>query len=47
MFVLGLLGSPRTKGNTSIFLSAFLEEAERLGARTEYLNVAKKNISSC
>jgi multimeric flavodoxin WrbA/protein-tyrosine-phosphatase len=47
MFVLGLQGSPRTKGNTSILLSSFLTEAERLGARTEYLDVAKKNISPC
>ena len=47
MFVLGLQGSPRVKGNTNILLSAFLEEAERLGARTEYLDVAKKNITPC
>ncbi len=47
MHVLGLQGSPRVKGNTNILLSAFLEEAERLGARTEYLDVAKKNISPC
>ena len=47
MFVLGLQGSPRVKGNTSILLSTFLTEAERLGARTEYLDVAKKNISPC
>jgi len=47
MFVLGLQGSPRVKGNTSILLSTFLTEAERLGARTKYLDVAKKNISPC
>ncbi|HBF43731.1 MAG TPA: flavin reductase [Desulfobacteraceae bacterium] len=47
MFVFGLQGSPRFKGNTNILLSAFLEEAERLGARTKYLDVAKKNISPC
>ena len=47
MFVLGLQGSPRVKGNTSILLSTFLAEAERLGARTEYLDVANKNISPC
>ena len=47
MFVLGLQGSPRIKGNTSILLSTFLTEAERLGARTEYIDVAKKNISPC
>ena len=47
MFVLGLQGSPRTKGNTSVILSAYLSEAERLGAQTEHLDVAKKNISPC
>lgn len=47
MFVLGLQGSPRTKGNTSILLSNFLAEAERLGARTQHMDVARKNISPC
>jgi len=47
MFVLGLQGSPRIKGNTSIFLSTFLREAERLGAHTQHLDVARKNISPC
>ena len=47
MFVLGLQGSPRVKGNTGILLSAFLAEAERLGARTEILDVARKNIAPC
>ena len=47
MLVLGLQGSPRVKGNTSILLSAFLTEAERLGARTEYIDVARRNISPC
>jgi len=47
MYVLGLQGSPRVKGNTNILLTAFLAEAERLGARTEYFDVAKKDISPC
>jgi protein-tyrosine-phosphatase len=47
MFVLGLQGSPRTKGNTSILLSTFLTEAERLGAHTKHLDVARKSISPC
>ncbi len=47
MFVVGLQGSPRTKGNTTILLSTFLAEAERLGARTQLLDVARKNISPC
>jgi arsenate reductase len=47
MFVLGLQGSPRIKGNTSLLLSAFLAEAERLGARTHRVHVARQNISPC
>ena len=47
MFVLGLQGSPRTKGNTSLLLSTFLAEAERLGARTHRLHVARQKISPC
>jgi len=47
MFVLGLQGSPRTKGNTSILLSTFLEEAQRIGAFTQRLDVARMNISPC
>ena len=47
MFVLGLQGSPRTTGNTSILLSSFLTEAERLGAHTLHLNVVRKTISPC
>jgi arsenate reductase len=47
MFILGLQGSPRTKGNTSVLLSAYLAEAERLGAQTEHIDVATKNISPC
>jgi len=47
MFVLGLQGSPRIKGNSSVLLSGFLDEAARLGARTELVNVAKKKITPC
>lgn len=47
MFVLGLQGSPRTKGNTSILLSVFLSEAQRLGARVHLLDVPRKSISPC
>jgi arsenate reductase len=47
MLVLGLQGSPRFKGNTSMLLSAFLEEAERLGGRTRRIDVAAKKISPC
>ncbi len=47
MFILGLQGSPRKKGNTSKLLSAFLDEAERLGANTQYLDVPRMNIKPC
>jgi arsenate reductase len=47
MLVLGLQGSPRSKGNTASILSAFLDEAERLGARTRQLDVAKMHITPC
>jgi len=47
MFVLGLQGSPRIKGNTSILLSAFLDEAVSLGAYTKRLDVARMSITPC
>ncbi|MBW1782393.1 MAG: NAD(P)H-dependent oxidoreductase [Deltaproteobacteria bacterium] len=47
MFVLGLQGSPRTKGNSAMLLTAFLTEAEQLGALTQLVNVAKKKITPC
>ena len=47
MFVLGLQGSPRKKGNTRFLLSEFLEEAQRLGAQTEMIDVCQKKIDPC
>jgi arsenate reductase len=47
MFVLGLQGSPRLKGNTSILLSAFLDEAKRLGAHTQRLHAARQKVAPC
>ncbi|OPL15791.1 MAG: flavin reductase [delta proteobacterium ML8_D] len=47
MFVLGLQGSPRSKGNTGILLSAFLNAAAGMGAQTRYLDVAHMAISPC
>ena len=47
MFVLGLQGSPRKKGNTRFLLSAFLEEAQRLGAKTQMIEVCQKKIEPC
>ncbi|OPX33699.1 MAG: hypothetical protein B1H11_12095, partial [Desulfobacteraceae bacterium 4484_190.1] len=47
MYILGLQGSPRKKGNSSILLSSFLSEAEKLGAHTQYIDVTRKNIVPC
>lgn len=47
MFVLGLQGSPRKRGNTASLLSTFLEEAERLGAETRRIEAARMHISPC
>jgi arsenate reductase (thioredoxin) len=47
MFILGLNGSPRKKGNTRFLLSSFLKEAEDSGAVTDIINVAEKNIAPC
>jgi multimeric flavodoxin WrbA/protein-tyrosine-phosphatase len=47
MFVLGLQGSPRLKGNTNFLLSVFMEAAEQLGAETHSIHVVKKNILPC
>ena len=47
MFVLGLQGSPRPKGNTRALLSAFLDEVERLGGRVTTLDVTKMNVMPC
>ena len=47
MFILGLQGSPRKNGNSSILLASFLAEAERLGARTYNLEITDKRITPC
>lgn len=47
MFVLGLQGSPRKKGNTRYLLSEFLDEAQRLGAQTQMIEVCQKKIEPC
>jgi len=47
MLVLGLQGSPRKKGNTNYLISAFMDAAQKSGARTETIDVTKKNIIPC
>jgi len=47
MLVLGLQGSPRKNGNTNRLLSMFLDEAEKLGARTRAIQITDCNIEMC
>jgi arsenate reductase (thioredoxin) len=48
MFILGLQGSPRVKkSNTRYLLSAFMKQAESLGAQTHVVEVPDKNIVPC
>lgn len=39
MLVVGLNGSPKKKGNTSVLLTKVLEAAERLGAETKIIDI--------
>lgn len=47
MFILGLQGSPRLKGNTNHLLETFLKTAENRGAATRVLHAAKLEINPC
>lgn len=47
MFVLGLMGSPRTPGNTDLLLTAFLEGAQAKGAAVLKVDVPSKHIEPC
>lgn len=47
MFVLGIQGSPRKKGNTRDLLSLFMEEAQKYGARTRTIVVRELDIQPC
>ncbi len=47
MLVLGLQGSPRKNSNTDYLLSLFMQEALRLGAKTDIIQVDRKNILPC
>jgi arsenate reductase (thioredoxin) len=47
MLVLGIMGSPRKKGNTDFLLSSFMNEVEKAGIRTHVIEIAKKNIMPC
>lgn len=47
MIALGLLGSPRRKGNSDILLTGFMEELGRLGIHTRIIDVTRQNIKPC
>jgi arsenate reductase len=47
VFVLGLMGSPRTQGNTDLLLDAFLEGAHTKGAEVLKVDVPSKHITPC
>jgi multimeric flavodoxin WrbA len=45
--ILGIVGSPRKKGNTHILVSKILEGAEAEGAETDILLLGKLEINEC
>ncbi|MDM8537450.1 flavodoxin family protein [Desulfobacterales bacterium HSG17] len=45
--ILGLNGSPRKKSNTAFLLSCFLQEARKMGAEVETIDVCSRNILPC
>jgi len=47
MFVLGIQGSPRKKGNTNYLLQAFMDEAKKYDTQTALIEVTKKKIVPC
>jgi len=47
MFALGLLGSPRKKGNSDILLTGFMEELSQQGIRTRIIDVTRQDIKPC
>ncbi len=47
MLALGLLGSPRKKGNSDILLSMFMETLQENGVATEVIDVCRRDIQPC
>lgn len=47
MFVLGINGSPRRKGNSQYLMSLFIKEMEEKGYQTRVLDAAKLDINAC
>lgn len=47
MSVLGISGSMRKDGNTSLLVKAVLERCEQAGIKTEFISLAGKDIKPC
>ncbi|NLC57831.1 MAG: flavodoxin family protein [Armatimonadetes bacterium] len=47
MKILGILGSPRSRGNTAILLEGVMEGARRAGAETRVISVASLDTNFC
>jgi multimeric flavodoxin WrbA len=47
MKVVGINGSPRKDGNTSLLIKAVFQELEKEGIETELINIAQKPLRGC
>jgi arsenate reductase len=47
MFILGIQGSPRIRGNSKWLLESFLRECEKHGAKTQTIDTCKADILPC
>ena len=45
--VVGITGSPKTKGNVGTFLESIMKMASERGLETETVNLSKMNIKNC
>ncbi len=45
--ILGIIGSPRRKGNTEVLVSRILDGAYSVGAKTEIISLGELRISEC
>jgi multimeric flavodoxin WrbA len=47
MYILAIVGSPRLDGNTSYLVDQALDEATKLGARSEKIIISQHRLSPC
>ena len=47
MKILAIVGSPRLEGNTNYLVDQALQEAKKLGAQTEKINIAQYKVNPC